>query len=37
MDGKFGSRPLREVFNYEKGWELPNPDQQAGLRSAMDG
>ena len=24
LDGGFGSRPLREVFGYEVGWELPS-------------
>jgi glutamate synthase domain-containing protein 2 len=37
MDGALGSRPLREVFKYEKGWEVPNAEQQAGLLAAIGG
>lgn len=25
LDGSFGSRPLYEVFRYQRGWELPSP------------
>jgi glutamate synthase domain-containing protein 2 len=33
LDGGFGSRPLREVFGYQPGWELPAPeDREAILR-----
>ena len=35
LDGSFGSRPLREVFGYQKGWELPSADDRAALRTAL--
>ncbi|MBM4183145.1 MAG: FMN-binding glutamate synthase family protein [Gemmatimonadetes bacterium] len=37
IDGEFGSRPLREVFGYEKGWEMPTPENAAALRALMGG
>ncbi|HUP51748.1 MAG TPA: FMN-binding glutamate synthase family protein [Longimicrobiales bacterium] len=37
LDGSFGSRPLRDVFNYEPGWELPAEEDAAALRLAMGG
>jgi len=37
LDGAFGSRPLREVFGYEAGWELPSPDDALALMGAMGG
>jgi glutamate synthase (ferredoxin) len=37
LDGSFGSRPLREVFHYEPGWELPSEEDAAGVRLAMGG
>ncbi|HUF76828.1 MAG TPA: FMN-binding glutamate synthase family protein, partial [Longimicrobiales bacterium] len=37
LDGAFGSRPLREVFHYEPGWELPAEEDVAALRLAMGG
>lgn len=35
LDGAFGSRPLREVFGYQQGWELPSAADAAGLLEAM--
>lgn len=35
LDGQFGSRPLREVFGYGGGWELPSDAQTQALREAM--
>jgi glutamate synthase domain-containing protein 2 len=33
LDGSFGSRPLREVFGYERGWEYPaTEDMEEVLR-----
>lgn len=33
LDGTFGSRPLYEVFGYERGWEIPSDrDRQEVLR-----
>lgn len=37
LDGEFGSRPLREVFGYEKGWEVPTPENARALRVLMGG
>ena len=37
LDGAFGSRPLREVFGYEAGWEIPSPEDAALVRAAMGG
>ena len=37
LDDAFGSRPLREVFHYEPGWELPAEEDAAALRLAMGG
>lgn len=37
LDGQYGSRPLREVFGYQAGWELPSADQTAALVEAMGG
>jgi glutamate synthase domain-containing protein 2 len=37
LDGSFGSRPLREVFGYQKGWELPSAEDTAALRVALGG
>lgn len=35
MDGQFGGRPVREVFGYQPGWELPSEEQQAALLAYM--
>jgi glutamate synthase (ferredoxin) len=37
LDGSFGSRPLRAVFGYQKGWELPSADDAAALRAELGG
>jgi len=37
LDGEFGSRPLREVFAYEPGWEIPRDEDAAAVRLAMGG
>jgi glutamate synthase domain-containing protein 2 len=37
LDGSFGSRPLREVFGYQKGWEMPSSDDTAALRVLLGG
>ena len=37
LDGAFGSRPLREVFGYQPGWEIPSEQDAAGVRLAMGG
>jgi hypothetical protein len=37
LDGEFGSRPLREVFDYEPGWELPAGEDAAAVLLAMGG
>ena len=37
LDGAFGSRPLREVFGYEAGWEIPSAEDAALVRAAMGG
>jgi glutamate synthase domain-containing protein 2 len=31
LDGAFGSRPVREVFGYEVGWEIPSEADVAAL------
>ncbi len=31
LDGKFGSRNVRDVFGYRPGWELPSEEQRAAL------
>ena len=31
LDGRLGSRNVRDVFGYQAGWELPSPEQQAAL------
>ncbi len=35
LDGSFGSRPLREVFRYEPGWELPAPGDREAIQRLM--
>ncbi|MDH3424403.1 MAG: FMN-binding glutamate synthase family protein, partial [Gemmatimonadota bacterium] len=35
LDGAFGSRPLRDVFGYVAGWELPSDADAALVRAAM--
>jgi hypothetical protein len=37
LDGSYGSRPLREVFGYQPGWEFPSPADTATLRAALNG
>ena len=37
LDGAYGSRPLREVFGYEAGWEIPSDEDAALVREAMGG
>ena len=37
LDGAFGGRPLREVFGYQAGWELPSEADAARVRSVMVG
>jgi hypothetical protein len=37
LDGAFGSRPLREVFGYDEGWEIPSHEDAALVRLAMGG
>jgi glutamate synthase domain-containing protein 2 len=37
LDGEFGSRPLREVFGYERGWETPTHENALALRAIMGG
>lgn len=37
LDGAFGSRPLREVFGYRAGWEIPSDEDAALVRAAMGG
>lgn len=37
LDGAFGSRPLREVFGYQAGWELPSAADAALVREVMGG
>ena len=37
LDGAFGSRPLREVFGYQPGWEVPSEQDAAGVRLALGG
>ena len=31
LDGRFGSRNVRDVFGYRPGWELPSDEQRAAL------
>jgi glutamate synthase (ferredoxin) len=37
LDGAFGSRPLREVFGYQAGWELPSEEDAALVSVVMGG
>lgn len=37
LDGAFGSRPLREVFGYRAGWEIPSDVDVAQVRAVMGG
>ncbi|HSM04889.1 MAG TPA: FMN-binding glutamate synthase family protein [Longimicrobiales bacterium] len=37
LDGRFGSRPLRDVFGYRPGWEFPSPADVAAVRKHMGG
>ena len=36
LDGQFGSRPLREVFGYQGGWELPSDADAAEVVRVME-
>jgi len=36
LDGNFGSRPVREVFGYQPGWEIPSDEQRAALLAYMN-
>ena len=31
LDGAFGARPVREVFGYQSGWEIPSDADVAAL------
>lgn len=35
LDGALGSRPLRDVFGYEPGWEFPSAEDSAAALVAM--
>jgi glutamate synthase (ferredoxin) len=35
LDGRFGSRNVRDVFGYQPGWELPSAEQRAELTAHM--
>ncbi len=35
LDGAFGSRPLYEVFGYQRGWEVPTEEDHVELLRAM--
>jgi len=35
LDTSFGSRPLREVFGYQAGWEFPSDEDVAAIRAFM--
>lgn len=35
LDDHFGSRPLREVFGYGPGWELPSAEDRAAIEALM--
>jgi len=37
LDGAFGGRPLREVFDYQPGWELPSEVDARRIREIMEG
>lgn len=37
LDGAFGGRPLREVFGYQSGWEVPSDEDAALVRRVMGG
>jgi len=37
LDGAFGGRPLREVFGYQPGWEIPSDEDAAAVRAVMGG
>ena len=37
LDGKFGSRPLYQVFGYEPGWELPSEADQEEITALVTG
>jgi glutamate synthase domain-containing protein 2 len=36
LDGAFGSRPLREVFGYRAGWELPSAQDARAVLTEME-
>jgi glutamate synthase (ferredoxin) len=35
LDDRFGSTSMWEVFDYERGWGLPGPDDDAAIRRIM--
>lgn len=35
LDGGFGSRSLREVFGYQKGWEFPSEEEVRAIRELL--
>ena len=35
LDDTFGSRPAREVFQYDDSWGLPRPDERAAIAALM--
>lgn len=37
LDGAFGGRPLREVFGYQAGWEIPSDEDADLVRAVMGG
>ncbi len=37
LDGSFGGRPLRDVFGYEPGWELPSEADRRAISKIMEG
>ncbi len=37
LDGAFGGRPLREVFGYGPGWELPSEEDRQAITRIMEG
>ncbi len=37
LDDRYGSTPMWDVFNYERGWGLPAPDDEREIRELMAG
>ena len=35
LDGRFGSNTIEELFGYEPGWGLPNPDEGEAIVALM--